>query len=233
MTPDTSSSSPDALPPQKPKGLAVASLVLGLLGPCTAGLGSLVGLVLGIVALVKASRGTAGGKGLAVAGTAISGAGVLVLPVVLSVFVGMLLPAIATAREEALRVEFMSNLKQLAMAALLYESTARKLPPPETWPEELQAKAGASIELLCDPRDPEASRAVAMNAALAGRRSSAVPQPSRTVLFFECREGAPPAGGRELLPPIPRYHRGYLIAFCDGHVEAVGPERLDELIWNP
>ena len=39
--------------PAKTSGLAIASLVLGLLGLCSAGITALIGLILGIVALVK------------------------------------------------------------------------------------------------------------------------------------------------------------------------------------
>ena len=46
-------------------------------------------------------------------------------------------------------------------------------------------------------------------------------------------EGEPKTGEGNFYRRAPRCCRGYLIAFCDGHVEPVGPERLDELIWNP
>src|ERR1700733_11364469 len=63
---------PAATPALAPKtsGLAVTSLVLGILGMFTCGLTALFGLILGIIALVKArnSRGALGGNGLALAG---------------------------------------------------------------------------------------------------------------------------------------------------------------------
>ena len=51
-------------------GLAIASLVAGLLGLCTAGLGSLAGLICGMAALKKIGRsgGALRGRGLAIAG---------------------------------------------------------------------------------------------------------------------------------------------------------------------
>jgi len=54
----------------KTSGLAVASLVLGIAGLCTCGVTSLVGLILGIVALGKVNRsgGTLGGRGVAIGG---------------------------------------------------------------------------------------------------------------------------------------------------------------------
>lgn len=60
--------------PAKTSGLAVASLVLGILGFCSAGLTALVGFVLGLVSLrkIKKSGGRLGGRGLAIAGTWVS-----------------------------------------------------------------------------------------------------------------------------------------------------------------
>lgn len=60
--------------PPKTSGLAVASLVLAICGIITAGVSSLVGLVLGIVALVQIgnSKGRLTGKGLAIAGVSVS-----------------------------------------------------------------------------------------------------------------------------------------------------------------
>jgi type II secretory pathway pseudopilin PulG len=97
--------------PQGPtrNGLAIASLVLGLLGLpllfCF-GIGflfSLVGLILGIVALVKASRypHVYGGKGLAIGGVVASGMSVLALPVVAAIAIPSLLRARVSASEAA------------------------------------------------------------------------------------------------------------------------------------
>jgi hypothetical protein len=97
--------------PQGPtkNGLAIASLVLGLLGLpllfCF-GLGflfSLVGVILGIVALVKASRypHEYGGKGLAIGGLVASGMSVLALPVVAAIAIPSLLRARVSANESA------------------------------------------------------------------------------------------------------------------------------------
>src|SRR5947209_4015412 len=55
-------------PPPKSSGLAIASVVLGMLGFC--GITAVVGLILGVVALVKikASQGRVVGRGFAIAG---------------------------------------------------------------------------------------------------------------------------------------------------------------------
>lgn len=73
--------------PQRPEGappplatpqtnsLAVASLVLGIIGPFLCGVGSVVGFVLGLVALdqIKKSEGWQTGRGSAVAGVILGG----------------------------------------------------------------------------------------------------------------------------------------------------------------
>ncbi len=78
-----------------PNGLAIGSLICGLLAAITVcfwPLGTLLGLVaaiLGIVALVKIRSGTAGGKGLAITGIVGGGIGLLSIPlavIVVSVF---------------------------------------------------------------------------------------------------------------------------------------------------
>ena len=74
--------------------MAIASLICGILGLCTAGLGAIVGLILGIVALraINRSQGQVGGKGLAIAGIVVSivciflGAILIGMPVLLWLF---------------------------------------------------------------------------------------------------------------------------------------------------
>ena len=80
--PSSAPGSPPPLPP-KTSGLAITSLVLGCLGLVTCGITSLVGLILGIIALVRInkSRGQLGGQGMALAGTIVSGAFLLLAPI--------------------------------------------------------------------------------------------------------------------------------------------------------
>jgi hypothetical protein len=67
-------------PAPKTSGHAIAGLIVGLGGLCTCGVGGIVGLVLSIVALKKidASRGTLGGRGLAIAGIIASAVCILI-----------------------------------------------------------------------------------------------------------------------------------------------------------
>lgn len=63
-----------AAPVQQTSGMAIASLVLGILGFCTGGITSLIGLILGIVSMaqISASKDKLRGSGLAIAGIVVS-----------------------------------------------------------------------------------------------------------------------------------------------------------------
>jgi len=224
--------------PSKPKtsGLAIASLILGIVGGCSLGLLSIVGLVLGIVASkkIKASGGTIGGRGMAVAGIIISIV-TLILGLVLAggVFVAWFAGSKAIGMAEQVVSE--TNITNLCKAAISYSAdNGGALPPADSWPEALR-KGGylSGNDLLVLPGKKDASRAYAMNAKLGGVDISQVRQRTQTVLFFECSPGAPPSGGPSDLPPEPPHTGGWGIGFCDGHPEIVPLNRRDQLIWDP
>lgn len=99
-------------------GLAIASMVLGLLG-CF--LTAPVGLILGIVAVVKANRYPReyGGKGFAVAGIALNGLGLLALPIVLAIAI----PNLLAARRAANEASAIAVVRNLAAAEESYMSS--------------------------------------------------------------------------------------------------------------
>jgi competence protein ComGC len=104
--------------------MAITSLVLGCLSPFSCavfGVGSLAGIVLGIVAAVKAQRYPAeyGGKAMAIIGIGLNGFSmVLVLPIMLALTVPNLLAPRMAANEASAR----ATLHMIGSAEALYQS---------------------------------------------------------------------------------------------------------------
>ena len=210
-------------PPQTP-GLAIASLVLGVLG-CTAP----IGLVLGIVALVKInkSRGQMGGQGLAIAGTCVSGVMMLFF---IPFMAALLLPALAQAKGKAQTVSCINNMKQICLGMRMYASDHNEsFPPAATWCDAIQQNLGSPKVFQC-PADRSGQRCgYAFNRKLSG--VSATQANPQTVLVFECQGGWNVSGG----PPDiqTRHQRTYTVGFVDGSVMQVSGARLGTLRWDP
>jgi prepilin-type processing-associated H-X9-DG protein len=233
----------------KTSGPAIAGLICGggavflaLSGIYTLGIGGAMGLLIGIVGLIfsivalRGIRRTPGqltGRGLAIAGLATSIAAVVLGAVVTAIMGGIMIFALTEARPEAEQVQCMNNVHQLGVAIAGYSADNKgRLPPPDSWPEAIKSHLDDET-ILAEPGAADQGRAYAMNAALAGKRMEDIRRPSQTVMIFECAPGAPPAGGADSLPPKPHHPRGYVIGFCDGHVEVIAKNDLDRLIWDP
>ncbi len=215
---------PGGVEAPRTSGMAVASLVLGILG-CL-GITALAGLVLGIVSLIRInnSRGRLSGTGLAVAGIAVSGVFLLMTP-------ALMLPALAKAKQKAQMVNCMNHEKQLCMAALMYASSnGDQLPPAATWCDALLAGAGSSQTYQC-PAARGVRCGYGFNRKLGGKKLGEVdPQ---TVMFFESAGGWNRSGGPEAVVQLPRHGNVLMVGFADGHVEAVTAARLSALRWDP
>jgi prepilin-type processing-associated H-X9-DG protein len=219
-------------PPPKTSGLAITSLVLGCLGLVSCGVTSLVGLILGIIALVRInkSKGQLGGQGIALAGTIVSAAFLLLVPIPAA----MLLPALAKAKQKASAISCMNNIKQLNLGLLMYANDNKDLFPTGTnWCDLIMPYVKNSQTFLC-PLGPPGQRCdYAFNANLVGRESKDIRAPAQTVMIFETDGGWDVAGGRERLPAKPRHSGAYAVGFADGHVEMVRADRLGRLGWEP
>ena len=108
------------------KGLAIASLILGILSLPTAGLlgiGAAVAIVLGIVALVRANKEPAvyGGKGMAIAGIVLSGLSILLIPI-MGIMAAIAIPSLLRARVSANEAVAIGDLRTVVSAQQTYAS---------------------------------------------------------------------------------------------------------------
>jgi prepilin-type processing-associated H-X9-DG protein len=228
-----SAASPQPLPAApaeaKTSGMAITSLVLGILGLFTCGVTSLVGLILGIVALLKVNRsgGRLSGNGLAIAGICVSALFVLMVPI----YAAMLLPALARAKSKAQTINCVNNMKQLALAVRIYANDHNnQFPPAATWCDAIQGSVGSPKVFQC-PSEPGRRCAYAFNAKLDGKKEGEIdPQ---TVLLYESDAGWNGTGGAENLKPHQHSSRTVNVAFADGSVQQLSRSRLGTLRWEP
>jgi prepilin-type processing-associated H-X9-DG protein len=121
---------------QKSSGLAIASLVLGILALVTTciligPLLGIVGLILGIIALNQIGKPgkPAGGKGMAVAGIVTSVMSFLL--VLLMLMLAIMLPALSRAREMANRFACSANMRGITQTMFLYSNNNDDQFPPD------------------------------------------------------------------------------------------------------
>jgi hypothetical protein len=215
--------------PSKISGLAIASLVLGILGLC-GGFTAVIGLILGIIAIVKIndSKGALAGRGVALAGIIVSAVFMLLIPV------AMLLPVLAAAKQRAMEIRSLSNEKQLAMAVQIYASNhTNHLPPAATWCDAINATAGQPTVFIRPGSDPASRCGYAFNVALDGLDESGINP--HTVMIFESDTGWNANGGPEIMRSSGYGSRAHsaVVAFADGSVQQIPQSQLGNLRWNP
>jgi Domain of unknown function (DUF4190)/GYF domain 2 len=217
-----------ALPQGKTSGMAVVSLVLGILGFC--GITAVIGLVLGIVAQRKINKsgGRLKGSGLAIAGIAVSG---IMLLLSLLIGAGLLLPALVKFKQNAQSSNCDNNARQVALAIRLYaDENEGKCPPAVNWCDAILNNLPGPETFKCPQRLAEKS-GFAFNAKLAGKTLSSIPPD--TVLIFESSGGWNSIGGPEALVARPPHGKNYVFGFADGSVRQANRDELPQLRWEP
>jgi len=182
-------------PTVKTSGLAIASLVLGILSFFTLFLTAIPAIVFGIVALVKISKssGQLKGSGLAIAGIAVPAAS---LPVI-ALLMGILTPALARVRQISFRMVCGTNLSGLGKAMLIYANDYDdKFPTPSKWCDLLIEHAEVTRETFRCKGAPKGPCNYAMNKNIEKLGISAPPD---MVLLFETHACWNQAGGPEIL----------------------------------
>jgi hypothetical protein len=223
-------------PKPRTSGLAIASLILGIVALPTCGLGGILGLIFGIVSLISIgrNRGRLTGQGLAIAGICVSGLMlVLLLPAII-------FPVFFRAGSSARKAGCQAHLKQLSLAIMLYcEDSGGRLPPSATWSD-----AASRSSLNRDPKQyvcPSAPRVpfgYAYNSSLSSLTLDSLVRPENVPLLFDSDLGWNGAGQLLALPAAPR-HSGPgnedvdNFAFVDGHVKAGTRSFASGLEWQP
>ncbi len=212
----------------KTSNLAIASLVLGVLGMC--GITALVGLVLGIISLVKINRsgGRLSGHGLAIAGICVSGFMVIAsIPIMATLTV----PAVVRAMQRAQTISCVNNMKQLGLAVKVYALNHKdQFPPAATWCDAIQDNVGSTKAFEC-PTEHGHRCAYAFNAKLDGKKQSEVDP--RTVMLFESEAGWNGSGSAGKLKPHQHSSLTVRVLLADGAVVETSRAQLDTLRWNP
>lgn len=124
-------------------GLAIASMVLGILSLCLGPLG-LIALIMGIIGIVKTgARAEQKGQGFAIAGTALGAFGVLGT----CFTVGIMLPALGKAREAAEQLLSESQINTLIISCENYaRDNNGNYPSVASWEQDLEDYLGAPID---------------------------------------------------------------------------------------
>ena len=216
--------------PAQTNGLAITSLVLGILGLFTCGITALFGLIFGIIALVKAkqNRNALGVNGIALAGVIVSAIFVIMIPM----FAAMLLPALAAAKQKAQTINCVNNEKQLAVAVRMYsDDHTNQLPPAVTWCDAIKADVGSEKVFKCAAANSSSRCDYAFNDKLGGMDESKIAP--NVVMIFESDGGWNANGGPELMIGKPRHSRQFVVAFANGHVQMLRESQLATLRWDP
>lgn len=225
-------------PPEPPRtsGLAIASLILGILGLiCFPVVFSVIGLILGIMALsaIARSGNRLQGQGMAVAGTILSGIGVLLIPVIAAI----LFPVFSQAREKARTATCMSNVKQLGLGMLMYvQDYDEKFPPADRWADNLVPYTKEPKVFVCPSAPAGNPRTYAYNGRLHGVALSVIVAPRCAAMVFDARtQGANPRGGPDIVDRRHQARSSYVMGYVDGHVQTRSSPILTgpDLIWDP
>jgi hypothetical protein len=234
-------------PRAKTSGMAIASLVLGILGVLSCGVTALVGLILGFIARgkIRKSQGTLRGGGIALAGIIVSAIFVLLLPI--SAFLASkVLPSVAETKRSGESLVCSINMKQLTTGMRLYAADHNgQFPPAGTWCDALQIPAytaGLPNIFQCPAGDASKRCHYAFNAKLGGIAANKINP--KTVVLFETDGGWNVNGGPELMLQQPRHTTSLRVndtsrtnvvhvALADATVQQVPASGLAKLRWNP
>ena len=215
-------------PNAKTSKLAVTSLVLAILSYLTLFTTMVPALICGILAVFKIekSAGRLKGRGLAIAGIAVSGVSLFVLPI----FLAILMPALARTRALAYQMVCGTNMSGLGRAMFIYASENNNtFPTPSKWCDLLIENTDVSAEIFLCRGSNEGPCSYAMNENI---KNTDVNNPSDIVLLFETYPGWNQFGGPEILSIDNHAGEGCNVMYLDGRVEFIKQENFNNLRWT-
>jgi len=196
--------------------LAITSLVLGCCVFVCNVLTGLPALAFGIKALVaiRRSRGRLAGQGMAITGTCLGGASLILLPIML----GLLFPCIGTIKDAANKARAGASIQNLCMASKSYYNEYGKWPEPHS--------AADLVLILNGGRDPVTGEDV----------SRVADQNPRKIQFMEFKAKdvtLPGAGGQSPLAFYDPWGTPYAFCFDNGKpgIYYSGPGNAGETAW--
>jgi prepilin-type processing-associated H-X9-DG protein len=149
--------------------------------------------------------------------------GGLCVPVSCLILAAILFPVFAQAREKARQTACMSNLKQLALAQLVYANDYRdQLPIASQWGDLIRPYVKPD-EYRCPSIPKGQGFGYAMNVRLSRQKVSRLGTPGQLPLLYDSSNLAWNAHDPVTSLPNPPRHmrRVNNVAFADGHVKAV------------
>lgn len=224
LTSVSRSPSPDA----KTSGLAIASLVLGILTPFTCLVTAIPAIIFGIVALVKIGKGQGQlkGNGLAIAGICVPA---VALPIIV-LLMAIMMPALARTKAMAQRMVCATNLSGLDKAMLIYANDYNDMfPTTSKWCDLLIEHNEVNRTTFRCRGAPEGPCNYAMNKNVEKLGTNSPPD---MVLLFESKTGWNQSGGPEILTTDNHHGEGCNVVFVDGHVHFVKTKDLNDLKWE-
>jgi prepilin-type processing-associated H-X9-DG protein len=205
-------------PPTAPlrTGMAVTALVFGIVGVFTCPVFGILAIILGIVALNRTTREpqTYGGRGMAIAGIATGGAGMVLNVMWVALLISILLPSYSRATELSKRIVCAANMKGIGTTLKIYtiDYPDQGLPTPQllvdlgyVMPEQIVCPSSSD-----EPGD--CSYILVPNAQMS------LESGANTVILYEPLENHGDEGGNFL--------------FADGHVTFERKEAYKELVQS-
>ena len=209
----------------KTSGMAIASMILGILSVLTCMLTALPAIILGIVSLIRISGSSRRlkGSGFAIAGIAIP---IVLLPVIMA----MLMPALARTRQIAFRMVCGTNLAGISSAMQMYVNENDGYPTPDEWCDLLIEECNLTPRSFSCPGKNSGQSNYALNKNIYDFGTG---NDADIVMIFETQPGWNQVGGPEILTTENHNGDGCNVVFLDGHLEFVPAENIDQLKWKP